>query len=206
MEKEADKQGMTRERRPLQIQREKIVLASASPRRAGILAQVGWPFEVALANVDEMRRAAENPINYVERLACEKAEAVARERLFGLVLGADTSVVIDGEVLGKPQDEGDARRMLRRLQGTWHEVVTGVALVRAETKGRVVAHERTRVRFASMSESEIDWYVATGEPSDKAGAYAVQGRAALFIERIEGDYLNVVGLPVRLVGALARKL
>ena len=181
----------------------RLVLASASPRRAEILRAVGWEFEVAAANVDESARDGETPAAYVERLAREKAGAVAGTRLFGLVLGADTVVVADEHVLGKPRDAEDARRMLRLLRGRWHEVLTGVALVRAEDSRAVVAHERTRVRFAEMTDEEIDWYVATGEPADKAGAYAVQGRAALFVEGIEGDYWNVVGLPVRLVYRLA---
>jgi septum formation protein len=182
----------------------RLVLASASPRRAEILRAVGWDFEVAPANIDESLREGEKPAAYVERLAREKAEASARARLFGLVLGADTVVVIDGEILGKPRDDAEARRMLASLRGRWHEVLTGVALVRAEDFRAVVVHARTRVRFAQMSDAEIDGYVATGEPSDKAGAYAVQGRAALFVEGIEGDYWNVVGLPVRLVYELAR--
>ncbi|MCA1630626.1 MAG: Maf family protein [Acidobacteria bacterium] len=181
----------------------RLVLASASPRRAEILRAVGWEFEVAPAHIDESLRAGETPVAYVERLAREKAGAAAGARLFGLVLGADTVVVSGGEILGKPRDEGEARRMLRTLRGRWHEVLTGVALVRAEDSRSTVAHERTRVRFAEMSEREIDWYVATGEPADKAGAYAVQGRAALFVDGIEGDYWNVVGLPVRLVYELA---
>jgi septum formation protein len=184
--------------------RERLVLASSSPRRAEILRAVGWPFETQAADVDESRREGEPPGEYVERLAREKAGAVARARLFGLVLGADTVVVVEGEVLGKPRDGEDARRMLRLLRGRWHEVLTGVALVRAEDARAAVAHERTRVRFAEMTEAEIDWYVSTGEPSDKAGAYAVQGRAALFINGLEGDYWNVVGLPVRLVYELAQ--
>ncbi|MCA1593131.1 MAG: Maf family protein [Acidobacteria bacterium] len=185
---------------------EPLVLASSSPRRAEILRAVGWPFEANAANVDETMRAREEPSSYVQRLAREKAEAVASTRLFGLVLGADTVVVVDGEVLGKPRDERDARRMLRLLSERWHEVLTGVALVRAEAgRSAVVACARTRVRFAALSESEIDWYVATGEPFDKAGAYAIQGRAALFVEAIEGEYWNVVGLPVRLVYELARQ-
>ena len=206
MDKDEDKQAMTSDESPAGVRMEKLVLASGSPRRAEILGQVGWPHEVCPADVDESIRAGEDAIAYVERLAGEKAGSVAANRTFSLVLGADTSVVIEGELLGKPRDDGEARRMLQRLQGVWHEVVTGVALVRAETNRRVVAHERTRVRFASMSEKEIDWYVKTNEPLDKAGGYGVQGRAALFIERIEGDYLNVVGLPVRLVSELARKL
>jgi septum formation protein len=183
---------------------EPLVLASSSPRRAEILRSVGWPFEICAADIDETITAGETPEDYVRRLARAKAVAVASSRLFGLVLGADTIVLVDGEVLGKPRDDGDARHMLRRLSERWHEVLTGVALVRAETGRAVVRLERTRVRFAAMSDEEIDWHVATGAVSDKAGAYAIQGRAALFIEAIEGDYWNVVGLPVRLVYELAR--
>lgn len=184
---------------------EPLVLASASPRRAEILRAVGWPFEVVAANVDETVRDGEEPSEYVERLACEKAEAVAEGRRAGLVLGADTTVVAGGRVLGKPADEADARRMLRLLSGRWHDVLTGVALVRAETREVLVSHELTRVRFAEMTDEEINWYTATGEQADKAGAYAVQGCASLFIEEIEGDYWNIVGLPVRLVYKLAEE-
>jgi len=185
---------------------EPLVLASGSPRRSEILRAVGWPFEASPADVDETLREGESPVAYVERLARAKAETVARSRLFGLVLGADTTVVVDGQVVGKPTDEEDARRMLRLLSERWHEVLTGVALVRAESGRVLVAHERTRVRFAATSEEEIDWHVRTGDVLDKAGAYAVQGRAALFIRGIEGDYWNVVGLPVRLVYELARRM
>ena len=181
-----------------------LILASSSPRRAEILRAVGWPFETHAAGVDETRLDAEAPEDFVRRLAREKAERVARTRLFGLVLGADTTVVAHGEVLEKPRDEQDARRMLRLLSEHWHEVLTGVALVRAETGRAVVGIERTRVRFAAMTDEEIAWHVETGDVLDKAGAYAVQGRAALFIEAIDGDYWNVVGLPVRLVYELAR--
>jgi septum formation protein len=186
--------------------RERVVLASQSPRRAEILRAVGWPFEAEAGDVDETLRAGEQAARYVERLARAKAEAVAARRLFGLVLGADTVVVVDGEGLGKPRDGAEAHRMLRRLRGRWHEVLTGVALLRAETKQCINAHERTRVRFAPMTDAEIEWYVATGEPADKAGAYAVQGQGALFIEAIEGDYWNVVGLPVRLVYKLSAEI
>jgi septum formation protein len=181
-----------------------LILASASPRRSEILRAVGWPFETHPAGVDETRLDGEAAEDFVRRLAREKAEAVARTRLFGLVLGADTTVVVDGEILEKPLDAGDARRMLGRLSGRWHEVLTGVALVRAETGRAAVGVERTRVRFAETTAEEIAWHVETGDVLDKAGAYAVQGRAALFIEGIEGDYWNVVGLPVRLVYGLAR--
>ncbi len=182
-----------------------LVLASASPRRKEILTAVGWPFEAHAAGVDETRRPDEGPEDFVTRLAREKAEAVAQSRLFGLVLGADTTVLVDGEILEKPRDADDARRMLRALSGRRHEVLTGVALVRAETGQTLAGIERTRVRFAETSEEEIDWHVQTGDVLDKAGAYAIQGRAALFIEAIDGDYWNVVGLPVRLVYELARR-
>lgn len=183
----------------------RLVLASGSPRRAEILRAVGWPFEAEAADVDESLGAGESPTRYVERLAREKAARVARSRLFGLVLGADTVVVCEGEILGKPRDDREARRMLRLLSGRWHDVLTGVALVRAEDSRTEVSHALTRVRFCRMTDGEIDWYVGTNEPADKAGAYAVQGRAALFIEGLEGDYWNVVGLPVRLVYELAGK-
>jgi len=191
--------------------KERLLLASQSPRRAEILRSVGWPFEAFAVEIDETPRAGEGPSAYVERLAREKAEAAARIRHAPLVLGADTTVVVDEEILGKPESEEDARRMLRLLTNRWHEVLTGVALVSVGEGGEDhtrlrVAHERTRVRFGTMTEREIDWYVRTGEPADKAGAYAVQGHAALFIEGIEGDYWNVVGLPVRLVYKLANEL
>lgn len=183
---------------------EPLVLASGSPRRSEILRAVGWPFETVVPDVDETLREGEAAEAYVRRLAREKAGAVASTRLFGLVLGADTVVVVDGRVLGKPRDAEDAGRMLRLLSARTHEVLTGVALVRAETGRDISGVARTRVRFAELSDEEVERYVETGEPLDKAGAYAVQGRAAPFIESIEGEYWNVVGLPVRLVYELAR--
>lgn len=192
--------------------KERLLLASQSPRRAEILRSVGWPFEAFAMEIDESARAGESPSHYVERLALEKAEAAARINQASLVLGADTTVVVHGEILGKPESEEDARRMLRRLSGRWHEVLTGVALVAGGEgiedgpRRHLVRHERTRVRFGPMTEREIDWYVRTNEPADKAGAYAVQGYAALFIEEIEGDYWNVVGLPIRLVYKMVNEL
>jgi septum formation protein len=182
-----------------------LILASSSPRRTEILTAVGWPFEAQPAHIDETRLEGEAPEEFVRRLAREKAETVARTRLFGLVLGADTTVVVNGHILEKPRDEADARRMLRLMSECWHEVLTGVALVSAESGRTSVGIERTRVRFAAMTDEEIAWHVETGNVLDKAGAYAIQGRAALFIEGIEGDYWNVVGLPVRLVYELARR-
>jgi septum formation protein len=187
--------------------KQKLVLASRSPRRAEILAGVGWQFEAMAANIDESRRPGEAAVNYVKRLATTKAETVAAQFPDSLVLGADTVVVIDQEILLQPRDDDDARRMLNQLKGKWHEVLTGVALVPAGDRLRAqVAVETTRVRFAELSADEIDWYVSTGEPKGKAGAYAIQGRGALFIEEIQGDYFNVVGLPVRLVFELAGKM
>ena len=179
--------------------KEKLILASKSPRRAEILTAVGWEFAAIAADIDETRLAAEDAVSYVKRLARTKAETVAQGFSDGRVLGADTVVVSDGEILGQPRDDEDARRMLRLLSGKWHEVLTGVALVHAGSSQVLVEHETTRVLFAEMSAAEVDWYVATGEPRGKAGAYAIQGRGALFIKEIQGDYFNVVGLPVRLV-------
>ena len=186
---------------------EKITLASRSPRRAEILQAVGWEFEAIAADIDETRNESEDAIHYVKRLAQTKAETVASKTAAPLVLGADTVVVIDHEILGQPLDDADARRMLRLLSDKWHEVLTGVALVRAGSPSKVLTNfAMTRVRFGAMSEVEIDWYVATGEPRGKAGAYGIQGPAALFIEEIQGDYFNVVGLPVRLVLELSRRM
>jgi septum formation protein len=186
---------------------EKLVLASSSLRRAEILSAVGWLHEAMTAGIDESRREGEDAVVYVQRLARAKAAAVAARLDRGLVLGADTVVVVEGEILGQPRDDEDARRMLKLLSGKWHEVVTGVALLRVGHEAEaLVDHERTRVRFSEMSTDEIDWYLGTGEPKGKAGAYAVQGRAALLIEEIEGDYFNIVGLPIRLVYELARRV
>jgi septum formation protein len=187
-----------------------LVLASASPRRRELLAQAGYTFEVRPAHIPEDPRPGEEPIAYVARLAREKAETVYRE-LAGrdggaaggdalAVLGADTTVVVDGEILAKPEDAADAARMLRRLSGRTHRVITGVALATAE--GTEVAAEVTAVRFVALADEEIAAYVATGEPMDKAGAYAIQGGAAKWIPRIEGCYFNVVGLPLALVTAM----
>jgi septum formation protein len=195
------------ERRLTKMKMEKLWLASGSPRRAEILRAVGWPFEAMPMDVDEKLLAGESALAMVERLALEKAQAAVRACSQGLVLGADTTVVVDSEILAKPEDEQDAGRMLRLLSGRWHDVLTGVALVRAgNDNASLVAHERTQVRFSVMSDEEIEWYVQSGEPVDKAGAYAVQGRAALFIEEIRGDYWNIVGLPIQLVYRLASRI
>lgn len=189
-----------------QIFREALILASTSPRRAEILRAVGWPFEIAGVEVDETAHASESPVPYVERLARAKAAAGALKHPGKLVLGADTVVIVDEAMLGKPRDMEDARRMLRQLSDRWHDVLTGVALVRdGERPESVVGHQRTRVRFSAMSEAEINWHAENGKPLDKAGAYAVQEHAALFIREIQGDYWNVVGLPVQLIYRLSRE-
>lgn len=177
------------------------MLASASPRRARILRDLGVAFRVVVSNEDESLRPGEDGAAAVERLARAKAEAVARgERL--PVLAADTEVLLDDHVLGKPRDEQDAVAMLRRLAGRSHEVVTGVCLVTGGVPRSGV--ERSSVRFAPMSEAELRWYAATGEPLDKAGGYHVDGKGALFIETVAGSPSNVAGLPVRLFLELAR--
>ena len=182
--------------------REKLVLASGSPRRAEILERAGWPYEVIVAGIDETLLSNEDAAAYVQRLARSKAEKVASGLDHGLVLGADTTVVVADQILAQPVDEADARRMLDLLNSKWHEVLTGVALVRVGGETRV-AYETTRVRFAEMADEEIDWYIGTGEPFGKAGAYGIQGKASLFIEEIDGDYFNIMGLPIRLVYELS---
>ena len=180
-----------------------LILASQSLRRSEILRQAGIPFTVRAADVDESVLAAESPADYVQRLA--EAKAYAIEAADGeTVLGADTTVVIDGEILAKPADAADARRMLARLSGRRHEVLTGICLRRGGHT--IVECATTGVVFAALSDAEIDEYVASGEPMDKAGAYAIQGLASKFVERVEGEYFNVMGLPVALVYRLLRGL
>jgi septum formation protein len=194
-----------------------LVLASASPRRRELLTQAGFTFQVHPANIPEDPYPNEDPIAYVTRLAREKAQAVYNEIIANeitaasatgqrasappqVVLGADTTVTLDNHILGKPENPADAARMLRLLSGRTHRVITGVALVTAASTE--VAAEVTAVRFLALSDREIEAYIATGEPMDKAGAYAIQGRAARWIPRIEGCYFNVVGLPIALVSTL----
>ena len=179
-----------------------LILASRSPRRSELLKAAGFSFEVLAADIDETPHPNEAPAAYVERLAIEKARAVLALRPDATVLGADTTVTIGGEILGKPDGKDDAIRMLRKLSGAVHHVHTGVALVSA--RGVRAAVETTRVWFSKMTDEDISWYVATGEPIDRAGAYAIQGFASRFIPRIEGSYSNVVGLPVALVSSILK--
>ena len=174
-----------------------LVLASASPRRQELLRNAGIAFEVQPANIPENPLPGEIPRVFAERLAREKAQAVAVLRPQDCMLGADTIVVIDDQILGKPRDPADAARMLRQLSGRTHQVITGVCL---HANGQsAVSSETTSVTMCGISAQEIADYIATGEPMDKAGAYAIQGIASRWIPRIEGDYSNVVGLPVALV-------
>ena len=172
-----------------------IVLASQSPRRAELLRNAGFKFRVQPAHIPEEKQPHETPAEYVQRLARDKARTVFAQ-LDGseIVLGADTTVVIDGGVLEKPADAADAKRMLRKLSGRTHEVLTGVCVKGKDFED--VQVETTTVRFASLSEAELDEYVASGEAMDKAGAYGIQGMASRYSERIEGDYFNIVGLPI----------
>jgi septum formation protein len=173
-----------------------LLLASRSPRRSELLHNAGIPFTVRIADVDETIRDGEVPEEYAQRVAEQKAIAV-QAGPGDVVLGADTIVVIDDQILGKPADAFDAVRMLRLLQGRRHDVITGICVRKANTLVRDWA--ATRVWFTPVSDDEIREYVASGEPMDKAGAYAIQGLASKFIERIDGSYANVVGLPVALV-------
>ena len=173
-----------------------LVLASQSPRRRELLALAGFRFSVRAKPVKELRRAGEAPVDYVRRLAREKAEA-AWQSADEIVLGADTTVAIDDRVLEKPADADDARAMLRLLSGREHTVITGICLLHRDRI--IVDHASTQVRFAPLSESEIDDYIASGEPFDKAGAYAIQGLASKFVESVNGCYFNVMGLPLSLV-------
>jgi septum formation protein len=211
----------------------RLILASASPRRAELLRAAGYEFDIVVADVDESIRDGEAPALYVRRLAADKSAAALKAIVSAagssdgpakaghceggrdakakaghdtdvIVLGADTTVVVDGEILAKPRDDGDAAAMLRRMAGRAHEVLTGVSLRRGGFElGRV---ETTRVHVAPLTDEDIAWYVATGEGRDKAGAYAIQGVASRFIPRIEGSYSNVVGLPVACVRELLTEI
>ncbi|MHB1628394.1 MAG: Maf family protein [Bacilli bacterium] len=183
----------------------KVILASSSPRRTQLLAQIGVEHEVMVPETDESYPAALNPGQVVETLALRKAWAVAKPGVQAWVIGADTIVVKDGDIYGKPQDASDAKRMLRVLQGQRHEVFTGVAVLDAHGRSRI-GHRRVNVDMAPVDERAVVSYVQSGEPLDKAGAYSVQGSGARFVERIEGDYYAVVGLPLSMVARFLTEL
>ncbi len=190
-----------------------LVLASQSPRRQELLRNAGIEFVVQPADVEETRLSHESPREFAERAARDKARAVARMRPADVVLGADTVVVVDGTVLGKPRDAAAAARMLRLLSGRAHQVITGVCVIgpretpkaKRKTRFEDVRSETTTVYFQPLTEENIAFYIAHGEPMDKAGAYAIQGIASRWIPRIEGCYFNVVGLPVPLVWRMLRE-
>ncbi|HXM60120.1 MAG TPA: Maf family protein [Terriglobales bacterium] len=189
-----------------------LILASASPRRQELLRNAGIPFEVQPTDILEVPRPREAPRAFAERMAREKAQVVFRQRPDEFVLGADTIVVVDAEILGKPRDAADAARMLRRVSGRTHQVITGVCLVgpqgikgKLETDFEDLRSETTIVTMEALSDDDIRAYISTGEPMDKAGAYAIQGRASRWISHIEGDYFNVVGLPVVLTYRMLRE-
>jgi septum formation protein len=182
----------------------RLVLASASPRRADLLRAAGFQFDVHPVDVDESHRSGESPASYVLRLAREKSAAARGPVQDRIIIGADTAVVVAGEILGKPANREDAERMLRLLSGREHEVLTGISVRHAGREvGRV---ERTAVSFTALSSSDIDWYLESAEWRDKAGAYGIQGLASRFITRIDGSYSNVVGLPVALLPVLLSEL
>jgi septum formation protein len=186
---------------------QRIILASASPRRAELLRAAGFDFDIMPADVDETVDVEETPDGYARRVALAKAQTVLPRADGRTVLGADTVVVVDTELLGKPADDADATRMLRMLSGRDHVVLTAVCIAHqpvGESRRMQTRLERTTVRFAPMTGEEIEWYVASGEPRDKAGAYAIQGLASRFVTRIEGSYSNVVGLPMSLVYEMLR--
>ncbi len=175
----------------------KLILASASERRAGILRDADFSFTVMSSAVDETPSPGESPHDLVQRLAAAKAELVAARAVGpAIVIAADTIVTLEGRIFGKPRSSDDARHMLEKLSGRTHAVVTGVALIRLPDAERLTFVESTLVHFAALSAGEISRYLATGEPRDKAGAYAIQGRAGRYVPRIEGCYFNVVGLPL----------
>jgi len=183
----------------------KIILASNSSRRRELLNQIGLTFAVVPADVDEHVLQGETAEACSSRLALDKARVAAKHAGEGIFIAADTIVVVEGDVFGKPIDAADARRMLARLSGKEHTVVTGLAVLDASTGRSIVRTSVTKVVFRDLSQREIDAYVATGEPLDKAGAYGIQERGALLVERIEGCYSNVVGLPLSLLGEMLRE-
>ena len=182
----------------------RLILASSSPRRRELLAQVGLTFEVIPAHIDETRHALEEPTAYVQRLALEKAQTIHALHPAAFILGADTTVEIDGHALEKPTDRADAERMLRALSGRVHHVYTGLALL--STNSRRTHLETTSVAFSFIDEAELQRYLDSSEPYDKAGAYGIQGYAARWIPRIDGDYFNVMGLPLAATVRLLKDL
>ncbi|WP_079910025.1 nucleoside triphosphate pyrophosphatase [Paenibacillus sp. 32352] len=188
-----------------------LILASSSPRRQELIKSLQLPYEIRVSDVNEDTEPGLKPEEIVEQLSSRKAAAVCEmykqeRRTDGIVIGSDTIVVIDGEVLGKPKDKQDAFSMLNRLQGRWHQVYSGVACIDLASDRQEVSHHVTSVYMKPLTATQIERYIDTGEPMDKAGSYAIQGLGATMIERIEGDYFNVVGLPVSLLSDLLARM
>jgi septum formation protein len=183
----------------------RFILASASPRRRELLASIGLDFDVIPSAIPEVRGAGESPEEYVARLSREKAAAVASKHAERWVIAADTTVLLGEELLEKPADKADARRMLATIAGKTHVVYTGVTLQNLKTGARDTRVAESEVRMLPLTEREIAWYVETGEPLDKAGAYAVQGIGAMFIDSVHGSYTNVVGLPLALLYQMLKR-
>ncbi|WP_232695610.1 Maf family protein [Brevibacillus daliensis] len=176
-----------------------IVLASSSPRRQELLKNLGLPFTIQVSDIDETVSPDLKPEEIVQTLSFQKAEVITRNLSFGLVIGSDTIVVLDGQVLGKPTDEQDAYRMLRALSGRMHQVFTGIAIIDVASGKAEVSYSSTYVTMEAMTDETIYSYIASGEPMDKAGSYAIQGLGATLVQKIEGDYFTVVGLPLHLL-------
>lgn len=176
--------------------RPRLILASASPRRQKLLKQIGLDFEIIPSSIDETIQPGVAPDVAAVKLAENKAIDVARRLKDGIVIAADTVVALDDSILGKPKDEEEARKMLERLSGRWHRVFTGIAVIDSSSSKKVTDYEESRVKFKNLSSVEIENYIRTGEPMDKAGAYGIQGKGALLVEKIEGCYYNIVGLPL----------
>lgn len=187
------------------MQRPRIILASGSPRRRELLTSLGLEFEVIVSHVEEVHAPGETVEEYVCRLASDKGNSVAAEHADAWVLSADTVVYLDRQILEKPRDADDAARMLRTIGGRRHEVYTGVALVHRASDYSDTTVVTSGVEIASLDAEEISWYVATTEPMDKAGSYAVQGLGAMFVEAVHGNYTNVVGLPLPTVAAMFKR-
>lgn len=184
----------------------KIILASGSPRRKQILEQVGLNFIVEVSDYEEKSIPGVSPSEFVETLSLEKANVVAKNHNDAIIIGADTIVVLDNQILGKPKTKQDAREMLKKLSGNTHSVFTGFTIIDTVNKRTITNHVETKIRFKNLSEEEIRAYIETGEPMDKAGAYGVQDKGALFVEHIEGDYSSVMGLPIVKIFEILKEL
>ncbi|MDX9745978.1 MAG: nucleoside triphosphate pyrophosphatase [Syntrophales bacterium] len=183
-----------------------FILASASPRRIELLSTLGLAFTAMPSGADESCRVGESPTDHVRRVACMKARALAMRHPDAWILGADTIVAVDGEVLGKPKNAADARRMLRLLRGRTHHVYTGFAVIRKSVSLMRRKTVRSTVLFSSIGEDEVEWYIRTGEPYGKAGGYAIQGKGGVFVRRISGSYSNVIGLPINEIFEILKKI